>query len=113
MLDIGCHYDDALHFDKHHRIGGRDPYRRYALLKSLALEKFEQKHVRQGDAVKILDRCHEFCGFTGRVLYIDTRDPGQEVAEVRASYSAGISSIPVVTNCRNCLKILSVWRTLF
>ena len=32
--------------------------------------------------MQILNREHEFCGFTGRVLHVDSRDPGREVAEV-------------------------------
>ncbi len=33
--------------------------------------------------MQILNRTHEFCGFTGRVLHVDSRDPCREVAEVR------------------------------
>ncbi|CAM9427401.1 unnamed protein product, partial [Ectocarpus sp. 13 AM-2016] len=67
-----------------------------------------------GDAVQILNREHEFCGFTGRVLHVDSRDPGREVAEVKIddgtarvvfvrllSHEVGSEDIPVV----NMLKI--------
>lgn len=63
-------------------MGGRDAYRRHNMLRSRQLDDLERKRVRRGDAVKILEREHEFCGFTGRVLHVDGRDPCREVAEV-------------------------------
>lgn len=64
------------------REGGRDAFRRRNVVRTRQFEDLEKQRVRRGDAVKVLDREHEFCGFTGRVLHIDSRDPGREVAEV-------------------------------
>lgn len=52
-------------------------------MKARQLDALESKRIRRGDAVKILDRSHDYSGFTGRVLHVDARDPGREVAEVR------------------------------
>ncbi|CAM9162183.1 unnamed protein product, partial [Hapterophycus canaliculatus] len=96
------------------RTSGRDAYRRRNFIRARQLEELERKRVRRGDAVQVLDREHEFCGFTGRVLHVDSRDPGREVAEVKIDdgtarviyvrllrHEPGTEDIPVV----NMLKI--------
>ncbi|CAM9116310.1 unnamed protein product [Ectocarpus sp. 4 AP-2014] len=96
------------------RTCGRDAYRRRNFVRAQQLEDLARKRIRRGDAVQILNREHEFCGFTGRVLHVDSRDPGREVAEVKIddgtarvvfvrllSHEVGSEDIPVV----NMLKI--------
>eukprot|EP00903_Cladosiphon_okamuranus_P009107 g8702.t2 len=96
------------------RTCGRDAYRRRNFIRAHRLDDLERKRIRRGDAVQILNREHEFCGFTGRVLHVDARDPGQEVAEVKIddgtarvvyvrllSHEPGSEDIPVV----NMLKV--------
>ncbi|CAM9337704.1 unnamed protein product [Ectocarpus fasciculatus] len=96
------------------RACGRDAYRRRNFVRAQQLEDLERKRIRRGDAVQILNREHEFCGFTGRVLHVDSRDPGREVAEVKIddgtarvvfvrllSHEVGSEDIPVV----NMLKV--------
>lgn len=66
-------------------MGGRHAVRRREIIRAHQLTDLQRKRVQIGDAVKVLDRSHEFCGFTGRILHVDTKDPNRELAEVSLS----------------------------